>query len=63
MGGKARKHSEFVVKHLFEAEYKLYNDVFEKNELDAWMGGIPKIAALAVYLDLFDVGGLLKWWV
>jgi exocyst complex protein 7 len=41
------KHLEFAVKHLFEAEYKLCNDVFERLGLDVWMGCFSKIAAHA----------------
>ncbi|KAL3566016.1 hypothetical protein D5086_031431 [Populus alba] len=43
---KFASHSwEFAVKHLFEAEYKLCNDVFERFGLDVWMGCFSKIAA------------------
>ncbi|KAK4786442.1 hypothetical protein SAY86_003131 [Trapa natans] len=41
------KHLEFAVKHLFEAEYKLCNDVFERFGLDVWMGCFARIAAQA----------------
>ncbi|KAK7859613.1 exocyst complex component exo70a1 [Quercus suber] len=45
------KHLEFAVKHLFEAEYKLCIDVFERMGLDVWMGCFAKIAAQAVALQ------------
>ncbi|KAF2302806.1 hypothetical protein GH714_008526 [Hevea brasiliensis] len=45
------KHLEFAVKHLFEEEYKLCNDVFERIGLDVWMGCFAKIAAQQLRLD------------
>ncbi|PSR91895.1 Exocyst complex component EXO70A1 like [Actinidia chinensis var. chinensis] len=50
------KHLEFAVKHLFEAEYKLCNDVFEKLGLDVWMGCFAKIAAQAGILAFLQFG-------
>lgn len=50
------KHLEFAVKHLFEAEYKLCNDVFEKIGLDVWMGCFSKIAAQAGILAFLQFG-------
>ncbi|KAH9760127.1 exocyst subunit exo70 family protein [Citrus sinensis] len=41
------RHLEFAVKHLFEAEYNLCNDVFERMGKDIWMGCFAKIAAQA----------------
>ncbi|KAF9616319.1 hypothetical protein IFM89_029095 [Coptis chinensis] len=50
------KHLEFAVKHLFEAEYKLCNDVFEKIGLEVWMGCFAKIAAQAGILAFLQFG-------
>lgn len=50
------KHLEFAVKHLFEAEYKLCNDVFEKMGLDVWMGCFSRIAAQAGILAFLQFG-------
>ncbi|KAL3498233.1 hypothetical protein ACH5RR_040965 [Cinchona calisaya] len=50
------KHLEFAVKHLFEAEYKLCNDVFEKLGLDVWMSCFAKIAAQAGILAFLQFG-------
>uniref|UniRef100_A0A5B7ASY2 Exocyst subunit Exo70 family protein n=1 Tax=Davidia involucrata TaxID=16924 RepID=A0A5B7ASY2_DAVIN len=50
------KHLEFAVKHLFEAEYNLCNDVFEKMGLDVWMGCFAKIAAQAGILAFLQFG-------
>ncbi|KAL6956809.1 hypothetical protein U1Q18_030364 [Sarracenia purpurea var. burkii] len=50
------KHLEFAVKHLFEAEYKLCNDVFERMGLDVWMGCFAKIAAQAGILAFLQFG-------
>ncbi|PSS17601.1 Exocyst complex component EXO70A1 like [Actinidia chinensis var. chinensis] len=50
------KHLEFAVKHLFEAEYKLCNDVFERLGLDVWMGCFAKIAAQAGILAFLQFG-------
>ncbi|CAA0838302.1 exocyst subunit exo70 family protein G1 [Striga hermonthica] len=42
------KHLEFAMKHLFEAEYKLCNDVFERiMGLDVWKSCFARIAAQA----------------
>lgn len=41
------KHLEFAVKHLFEAENKLCNDVFERLGLEVQMGCFAKLAAQA----------------
>ncbi|KDP33456.1 hypothetical protein JCGZ_07027 [Jatropha curcas] len=50
------RHLEFAVKHLFEAEYKLCNDVFERIGLDVWMGCFAKIAAQAGILAFLQFG-------
>lgn len=50
------KHLEFAVKHLFEAEYKLCNDVFERIGLDVWMGCFSRIAAQAGILAFLQFG-------
>ncbi|KAL5852989.1 hypothetical protein ACOSQ3_008107 [Xanthoceras sorbifolium] len=50
------RHLEFAVKHLFEAEYKLCIDVFEKIGLDVWMGCFAKIAAQAGILAFLQFG-------
>lgn len=50
------KHLEFAVKHLFEAEYKLCNDVFERIGLDVWMGCFAKITAQAGILAFLQFG-------
>ena len=50
------KHLEFAVKHLFEAEYKLCNDVFERSGRDVWMGCFSKIAAQAGILAFLQFG-------
>ncbi|KAI9192610.1 hypothetical protein LWI28_025435 [Acer negundo] len=49
-------HLEFAVKHLFEAEYKLCIDVFERVGLDVWMGCFAKIAAQAGMLAFLQFG-------
>ncbi|KAK9097815.1 hypothetical protein Syun_024860 [Stephania yunnanensis] len=53
------KHLEFAVKHLFEAEYKLCNDVFEKIGLDIWMSCFAKIAAQAGILAFLQFGKMV----
>ncbi|XP_057423884.1 exocyst complex component EXO70A1 [Lotus japonicus] len=50
------KHLEFAVKHLFEAEYKLCNDVFERLGLDVWMGCFSRIAAQGGMLAFLQFG-------
>ncbi|KAK3437348.1 hypothetical protein EUGRSUZ_C02012 [Eucalyptus grandis] len=50
------KHLEFAVKHLFEAEYKLCNDVFERLGMDVWMDCFAKIAAQAGILAFLQFG-------
>ncbi|CAN0899673.1 Exocyst complex component EXO70A1 [Linum grandiflorum] len=54
--GQWGRHLEFAVKHLFEAEYKLCNDVFERIGLDVWMGCFAKIAAQAGILAFLQFG-------
>ncbi|XVE53478.1 hypothetical protein DITRI_Ditri03aG0006400 [Diplodiscus trichospermus] len=54
--GQWGKHLEFAVKHLFEAEFKLCNDVFERIGLDVWMGCFSKIAAQAGILAFLQFG-------
>lgn len=53
---KWSKHLEFAVKHLFEAEYKLCNDVFERLGLDVWRGCFANIAAQAGMLAFLQFG-------
>ncbi|XP_074291297.1 exocyst complex component EXO70A1-like [Silene latifolia] len=50
------KHLEFAIKHLFEAEYKLCNDVFEGLGLDVWMGCFSNIASQAGILAFLQFG-------
>jgi len=50
------KHLEFAVKHLFEAEYKLCIDVFERMGLDVRMGCFAKIAAQAGIVAFLQFG-------
>ncbi|RWR91475.1 exocyst complex component EXO70A1 [Cinnamomum micranthum f. kanehirae] len=50
------KHLEFAVKHLFEAEFKLCSDVFEKMGADVSMGCFSKIAAQAGILAFLQFG-------
>ncbi|XP_010548545.1 PREDICTED: exocyst complex component EXO70A1-like [Tarenaya hassleriana] len=50
------KHLEFAVKHLFEAEFKLCNDVFERISMDVWMSCFAKIAARAGILAFLQFG-------
>ncbi|KAL5699643.1 hypothetical protein ACHQM5_030518 [Ranunculus cassubicifolius] len=50
------KHLEFAVKHLFEAEYNLCNDVFEKIGLEVWMDCFAKIAAQAGMMAFLQFG-------
>ncbi|XP_043713124.1 exocyst complex component EXO70A1 [Telopea speciosissima] len=50
------KHLEFAVKHLFEAEYNLCNDVFEKIGKDKWKDCFAKIAAQAGMLAFLQFG-------
>ncbi|KAL9442791.1 hypothetical protein AB3S75_016205 [Citrus x aurantiifolia] len=50
------RHLEFAVKHLFEAEYNLCNDVFERMGKDIWMGCFAKIAAQAGMLAFLQFG-------
>ncbi|KAM7267412.1 hypothetical protein ACFE04_009578 [Oxalis oulophora] len=54
--GRWGKHLEFAVKHLFEAEFKLCNDVFERIGLDVWMGCFSKIANQAGILAFLQFG-------
>lgn len=49
-------HLEFAVKHLFEAEFKLCNDVFERFGLNIWMDCFSKIAAQAGMLAFLHFG-------
>lgn len=53
---KWSRHLEFAVKHLFEAEYKLCNDVFERLGLDVWRGCFANIAAQAGMLAFLQFG-------
>ncbi|KAL1210466.1 Exocyst complex component EXO70I [Cardamine amara subsp. amara] len=49
-------HLEFAVKHLFEAEFKLCNDVFERLGVNVWMDCFSKIAAQAGMLAFLQFG-------
>ncbi|KAJ4880604.1 exocyst subunit exo70 family protein G1 [Raphanus sativus] len=49
-------HLEFAVKHLFEAEFKLCNDVFERVGLNVWLDCFSKIAAQAGMLAFLKFG-------
>lgn len=49
-------HLEFAVKHLFEAEFKLCNDVFERFGANVWMDCFSKIAAQAGMLAFLQFG-------
>ncbi|CAH2077359.1 unnamed protein product [Thlaspi arvense] len=49
-------HLEFAVKHLFEAEFKLCNDVFERIGSNVWMDCFSKIAAQAGMLAFLQFG-------
>uniref|UniRef100_A0A1J3DP31 Exocyst subunit Exo70 family protein n=1 Tax=Noccaea caerulescens TaxID=107243 RepID=A0A1J3DP31_NOCCA len=49
-------HLEFAVKHLFEAEFKLCNDVFERVGSNVWMDCFSKIAAQAGMLAFLQFG-------
>lgn len=53
---KWSRHLEFAVKHLFEAEYKLCNDVFETMGLDVWRDCFAKIAAQAGMIAFLQFG-------
>ncbi|KAG8381973.1 hypothetical protein BUALT_Bualt05G0028200 [Buddleja alternifolia] len=50
------KHLEFAMKNLFEAEYKLCNDVFERMGIDVWKSCFAKIAAQAGILAFLQFG-------
>uniref|UniRef100_A0A7N0ZTC5 Exocyst subunit Exo70 family protein n=1 Tax=Kalanchoe fedtschenkoi TaxID=63787 RepID=A0A7N0ZTC5_KALFE len=50
------KHLEFAVKHLFEAEYVLCNEVFERIGLEVWMDCFAKIAAQAGMIAFLQFG-------
>ncbi|XP_058113653.1 exocyst complex component EXO70A1 [Magnolia sinica] len=50
------KHLEFAVKHLYEAEYRLCNDVFEKMGPDVWMECFSKTVAQAGILAFLQFG-------
>ncbi|XP_051136871.1 exocyst complex component EXO70A1-like [Andrographis paniculata] len=50
------RHLEFAVKHLFEAEYKLCNEVFERIGTDVWKSYFAKIAAQAGILAFLNFG-------
>ncbi|XP_041022461.1 exocyst complex component EXO70A1-like [Juglans microcarpa x Juglans regia] len=49
-------HLEFAVKHLFEAEYKLCIDVFERMRLDVWLDCFARIVAQAGILAFLQFG-------
>ncbi|KAL9237305.1 hypothetical protein vseg_011872 [Gypsophila vaccaria] len=50
------KHLEFAMKHLFEAEYKLCNEVFERLGLDVWTGCFSRIASQAGFMTFLHFG-------
>ncbi|MQM05980.1 hypothetical protein Taro_038799 [Colocasia esculenta] len=51
------KHMEFALKHLFEAEYKLCSDVFERSgPPEVWMGCFAQIASQAGMLAFLKFG-------
>ncbi|KAJ0008438.1 hypothetical protein Pint_30509 [Pistacia integerrima] len=50
------EHFELVVKHVFEPEYKLCNDVFDKTGSDACMRCFEKIAAQSGILSFLQFG-------
>ncbi|XP_047337760.1 exocyst complex component EXO70A1 [Impatiens glandulifera] len=50
------RHLEFAVKHLFEAEYNLCNDVFDRIGLEIWTGCFARIAAQAGILAFLQFG-------
>ncbi|XP_039018605.1 exocyst complex component EXO70I-like [Hibiscus syriacus] len=54
--GQWGKHLEFAIKHLFEAEFKLCNDVFERIGTDVWMGCFSKIVAQTGILAFLQFG-------
>ncbi|KAL0679876.1 hypothetical protein Bca4012_007857 [Brassica carinata] len=49
-------HLEFAVKHLFEAEFKLCGDVFERFGSNVWLDCFSKIAAQAGMLAFLQFG-------
>nr|GEX93793.1 exocyst complex component EXO70A1 [Tanacetum cinerariifolium] len=53
---KWSKHLEFAVKHLFEAEYKLCNDVFDSLGVKVWRDCFANIAAQAGMLAFLQFG-------
>ncbi|KAG6417155.1 hypothetical protein SASPL_119306 [Salvia splendens] len=53
------KHLEFAMKHLFEAEYKLCHDVFDRMGPDVSKSCFPKIAAQAGILAFLQFGRTL----
>ncbi|XP_073134339.1 exocyst complex component EXO70A1-like [Henckelia pumila] len=50
------RHLEFAVKHLFESEYKLCNDVFEATGFGVWKTCFAKIAAQAGIIAFLQFG-------
>lgn len=53
------KHLEFAVKHLFEAEYELCNNVFERMGLDVWKRCFGEIVAQAGFLAFLQFGKMV----
>ncbi|CAK7325082.1 unnamed protein product [Dovyalis caffra] len=50
------RHLEFAVKHIFEIEYKLCSDVFEKNGPEVWMDCFAKIITQSGILSFLHFG-------
>ncbi|KAJ6910178.1 exocyst complex component EXO70A1-like [Populus alba x Populus x berolinensis] len=50
------KHFQLAIKHVFEIEYKLCSDVFEKNGPDVWMDCFAKIAIQSGILSFLHFG-------
>eukprot|EP01018_Ginkgo_biloba_P039878 Gb_17993 [translate_table: standard] len=50
------QHLEFAVKHLFDAEYKLCAEVYEKIGPDVWLGCFGKVALQAGMLSFLQFG-------
>ncbi|KAL2490116.1 exocyst subunit exo70 family protein G1 [Forsythia ovata] len=53
---KWAKHLEFAVKHLFETEYKLCNDIFDRMGLDVWKSCFAETAGQAGILAFLQFG-------
>ncbi|XP_059641323.1 exocyst complex component EXO70A1-like [Cornus florida] len=53
------KHLEFAVKHVFELEYKLCENVFEKVGSDVWMGCFAKVTVQSGLHDFIKFGNTI----